>query len=116
MVTIHLHQLRFFCFHGIHQEERLIGNEFIVNIDIDFDPAEIIRELDETINYVTVYELVKKRMLIATPLLETIGQELLASISELDTRIRKLQIRIEKSNPPIEGFEGTVGVTCTKQY
>jgi len=116
MVTIHLHQLRFFCFHGIHQEERLIGNEFIVNIDIDFDRSELIRELDDTINYVTVYELVKQRMSIATPLLETIGQELLASISELDTRIRKLQIRIEKSNPPIEGFEGTVGVTCTKQY
>lgn len=116
MVTIHLHQLRFFCFHGIHQEERLIGNEFIVSIDIDFDRSELIRELDDTINYVTVYELVKQRMSIATPLLETIGQELLASISELDTRIRKLQIRIEKSNPPIEGFEGTVGVTCIKQY
>jgi dihydroneopterin aldolase len=52
--------------------------------------------------------------MIATPLLETIGQELLASISEIDTRVRKVQIRIEKSNPPIEGFEGTVAVTCTK--
>jgi dihydroneopterin aldolase len=116
MHTIHLHSLIFFSFHGIHEEEKIIGNNFEVNIDVNFIHLEPITDLQQTINYVTIYEVVKKRMAIATPLLETLVESLAAKIYLLDKRIQKISISIKKINAPIENFSGVVGVSYQKEY
>ena len=50
-------------------------------------------------------------MLQATPLLETLAQELSQSIHLLDKKITSVSITIKKLSPPIENFVGVVGVT-----
>jgi dihydroneopterin aldolase len=68
--SIHLSDLRFFAYHGLYKEEQVLGNEFAINIEVGFTPAEFpIVHIADTINYALVYELVKKRMQIATPLI-----------------------------------------------
>ena len=73
MITIHLNNLRFFSFHGLHEEETLLGNEYEINADVRFhEEQERIDSLDKTVNYADIFELIKQRMQIATPLLETV--------------------------------------------
>ena len=57
----------------MYAEEKKLGNTYIVDVVIDFTPKKsIIDNLDQTIDYVHVYALIKKWMEIPTPLLETL--------------------------------------------
>jgi len=110
-LTIHLHNLMFHAFHGLYEEEQKNGNNFVVNVDIEMDNDGMITDLQQTVNYAEVFQVIHQRMLQATPLLETIVQELSQSIHLLDKKISSVSITIKKLSPPIENFVGEVGVT-----
>lgn len=111
MLTIHLHKLLFHSFHGIYEGEQILGNEFEVSADIELATIEQLTTLRQTVNYVTVYNIIKLRMQQPTPLLETIAQELNQAIHQIDERIKSVNITIKKISPPIENFQGVVGVS-----
>ena len=72
-MRISLEKLVFFGYHGVYAEEKNIGNTFEVDVAIDFPtPPKNIHQLDQTIDYVQVYGIVKKWMDQPTALLETI--------------------------------------------
>ena len=101
----------FHAFHGLYEEEKKNGNNFVVNVDIEVDTDGIISDLQQTVDYVEVFQLIQKRMLQATPLLETLAQEMSQAIQRLDNKIATVSITIKKLSPPIENFVGEVGVT-----
>jgi len=116
MFTINLHNLIFHSFHGVHEEESLLGNTFVVNISLSLETDEKITVLEQTVNYASVYAIVQKRMSLATPLLETLVQDLVQEIHEFDQRIRSVAVSIEKKNPPIPNIGGTVSVSLKKDF
>ena len=116
MLTIHLHHLEFFAYHGLYPEEQINGNNFEVNVDIDAAMDEKIETLQQTIDYVTIYEVIHKRMQQATPLLESLALSIVEKIHLVDSRIKSISITIKKISPPIKGFKGTVGVTIKKDF
>ncbi len=111
MLTIHLQKLLFHSFHGLYEEEKILGNTFEVNAAIEVDTKEQITTIHQTVNYLTVYKVIKQRMQLPTPLLETVAQELTVAIHKIDNRIKSVCITINKLTPPIQGFQGMVGVS-----
>ncbi|MDO8997353.1 MAG: dihydroneopterin aldolase [Sediminibacterium sp.] len=110
--SIHLTDLRFFAYHGLYKEEQVLGNEFAINIEVGFTPSEFpIVHIADTINYALVYELVKKRMQIATPLLETIASDIANEILAQFSLSDYVHISINKLKPPIAQFVGSLGVS-----
>ena len=62
-MRISLNKLLFVGYHGLYPEEKKLGNNYSVEIDIDFTPKQgVIDQLDQTIDYVHVYAIVKKWM------------------------------------------------------
>jgi 7,8-dihydroneopterin aldolase/epimerase/oxygenase len=117
MLSIELTNLRFYAHHGLYKEEVLTGNDFIVNLAVSFIPAaEIITVIDETINYVSLYEIVKKGMSDPTPLLETIAMQISGNIHNAYPHVKKIAITITKLQPPIENITGQTGVKFQKEY
>ncbi len=116
MLTIHLHQLQFFAHHGLYEEEKLTGNNFEADVDISLDVDSKIEVLGDTVDYVTVYELIDKRMQQPTALLETIAQDIVELIHDLDNRIKLVSITLKKLSPPIKNFKGLVGVSFKKEF
>lgn len=112
MLTIHLHKLLFHSFHGVYEEEQILGNQFEVNVDVDVDAPDHISSLHETVNYVTLYHCIKQQMQVATPLLETVAGDITQAIHQIDKRIKSVSITIKKTAAPIENFQGIVGVSC----
>ena len=109
---IHLHDVLFHSLHGLHEEEKLIGGEFLVNVSAGFNPAAAtIRLLNDTVDYVAVYNLVKDRMNQPSPLVETIAMEIAYKILAQFSIVQNVQISIKKLHPPIAAFEGSVGVS-----
>ncbi|HMU10632.1 MAG TPA: dihydroneopterin aldolase [Ferruginibacter sp.] len=116
MVTIQLKNLLFFSHHGIHEEEKILGNEFEVNAELSFEADDHIDSLEQTINYASVYDIIRQRMTIPTGLLETVTQDIARQVHAFDSRILSITVSIEKKNPPIPGMEGSVGVTFRKDF
>lgn len=116
MITIHLHELKFTGFHGVYEEEKILGNEYIINVSVQSDIKDHVTHLHETTNYVTLYEIIKKRMAQPSALLETVVQDLAVLIHESDNRVKSVDISIKKMNPPIMNFQGSVGVSYRKEF
>ena len=114
-MRISLNKLLFVGFHGLYPEEKKLGNNYSVEIDIDFTPKQgVIDQLDQTIDYVHVYAIVKKWMEIPTPLLETLVGKIADDILSSQTLANKVFVKITKLHLPIPSFEGNVSVKIEK--
>ncbi|MCX6209457.1 MAG: dihydroneopterin aldolase [Bacteroidetes bacterium] len=115
MLSIQLKDIQFNSFHGLYTEEKFLGNNFIVNVCVKYLPKnDIIKLLDETINYENIFEIVQQKMLIPTELLETLVTEIAQKIMDTFQLIKEVEISIAKQNPPIEKFVGNVVVSYYK--
>ncbi|MGI8582066.1 MAG: dihydroneopterin aldolase [Chitinophagaceae bacterium] len=116
MITIHLYNLKFHSFHGVHEEEKLLGNEYEVNAEVQFhEEQSVIHSLSQTINYAEIFEIIKKRMHIPSALLETVVMDIGNTIHEKYNYVRSINISLKKIHPPIEGIVGSVGVSWHKE-
>ena len=114
-MRISLNKLLFVGYHGLYPEEKKLGNNYSVEIDIDFTPKEgVIDQLDQTIDYVHVYAIVKKWMEIPTPLLETLVGKIADDILSSQALANKVFVKITKLHLPISTFEGNVSVKIEK--
>lgn len=114
MLSINLHNLHFFAHHGLYEHEKVLGNEFELNITIKHAPHQLpVKKLSDTIDYVSVYELARKRMAIPTPLLETVVTEIAKEILIQFLLAEEVFISIRKMYPPINHMHarGSVGVS-----
>ncbi len=117
MITVQLQNLHFNSFHGIYEEERILGNEYIIDASVEFhEERHIITSIHNTINYTDLYNIIRERMSVPTPLLETVVMEIGNEIHAEFPDVRAISISIKKMHPPIEGIQGTAGVNWQKQF
>ena len=91
-----------------------MGNDYEVNLAITIDAKDKITSLEQTVDYAAVFEMVKTRMSVPSPLLETVAQDLAQQLSEHFKNITTVNISITKKNPPIENFVGAVGIRYSR--
>lgn len=116
-LIISLQNVRFFAHHGVFEEERILGNEFAVNLSLTVKaPKEMLTELEQTINYAEVYRIVNERFSSPTPLLETLAMQIAGALKQAFPSLKKVGIQIAKLHPPIAAFTGSVSVTYQKRY
>jgi dihydroneopterin aldolase len=114
-MRICLNDVVFFGYHGLYADEKKLGNTYKVDVHIDFTPkVSIIDQLDQTIDYVHVYALVKKRMEIPTPLLETLVATIAEDILTEQPIADKVFVKITKVIMPIPQFDGNASVSIEK--
>ena len=104
MGVIKLKGLKFHAFHGVYEEEQLNGNTFIVDVSIDTDISKSAEsdELEDTVDYVKVYESVKSEMEIPSKLLEHVANRINNSLlTFINNSI--IETTIYKMNPPLGG-------------
>jgi 7,8-dihydroneopterin aldolase/epimerase/oxygenase len=116
MATILLEEMEFFAFHGCFQEERIIGNRFLVTVSFDTDTnlAEETDDLTKTINYYNIYKLISKEMGIPSKLLENVNRRIFNKISEEYSLISNLCVKISKIHPSLGGKIDRVSVLLKK--
>lgn len=116
-LTISLNNVRFRAYHGIHPEERQKGNDFVVNMQVSYRPLSgTVYSLEDTIDYVVLFELINTAMQQPVDLLETLAQSIAHDVYKRFPRIVSITVSVDKLNPPIDRFSGTVGVRYSKHY
>ncbi len=117
MITIHLHNLLFYSYHGVNDEEKVLGNEYELSAEIKFqEETEVINSIHQTINYADVYQIIQQRMNEPTELLETIVMDIGIAIKEKYDNASAISVHLKKLHPPITGIQGSVGVSWQKQF
>ena len=97
--------MKFYAFHGVLPEEQTVGNHYVVTIQFSFDFGKGAEEddLEGTINYADVYELVKKEMQQKSKLIEHVAQRILNRIVSQFPKIQSIEIIVSKLHPPLSG-------------
>ena len=104
--AILLEGLRFFGYHGLYPEERTLGQQFIVDVtaELDLRAAGAHDEIDETVNYVSLYTCVRS-VVEGEPLMliEAVADRSARSILETFPLVRAVEIKVRKPAVTIRG-------------
>lgn len=100
---ISLNRLRFHARHGVLPQERATGGEFIVSVRAKYLFAKALEsdDVDDTINYAEIFEIINKEMRTPSCLLEHLAGRIGQSIFERLPMIESIDIIVEKTNPPM---------------
>ncbi|HET9486582.1 MAG TPA: dihydroneopterin aldolase, partial [Chryseosolibacter sp.] len=85
--------------------ERESGNWFEVDITVDtnISGGALTDDLSNTVNYETLFEIVKAEMAKPSKLLETVGEKIVERVLQDIPEVQQVEIKISKINPPIGG-------------
>ncbi len=113
MGLIEVEGMEFYSYHGHFAEEQIVGNHFIVDVQLEADcePAAASDELDDALDYQKVYLIVKEEMAIPSKLLEHIANRILDRFEDDFDELERAAVKIRKMNPPMGGQIGSVSVT-----
>lgn len=110
MAVIRLKDLRFHARHGVLPQERDTGGEFIVNVELALAPTDGVfacDRLDRTVNYATVYDLVKREMLTPSQLIEHVCRRIAKAVLDTLPMAETVRVSVCKGTPPITSFTGS---------
>lgn len=99
---IYITDLRFHAFHGVMPQERLVGNDYSIDIKIGYDVSDamISDEVDDTLNYAEVYQIVDQEMGVPSKLVERVAYRICDRLFRKYASISSINIRLTKLNPP----------------
>ncbi len=114
---ISIEGMEFFSYHGHFKEEQVIGTRFIVDLFIQVDTrlAEKSDKLNDTVNYLAVYETIKNEMAQKSQLLEHVANRILLAVHEQYPEVTDAEVKISKLNPPLGGKIDRVCVTLSSE-
>ena len=101
MSLIALEGMEFYAYHGVYEEEQIIGNNYVIDVYITTNYSMAIAEDDifKTINYETVYLVVESVMRKNVKLLETLAEHIIFALKHQFNSIQEVNIKITKKNP-----------------
>ena len=113
-MIIKINEIQLFGYHGLYQEEKENGQNFIISLLIDIDYKDKSDKIENTLDYVDIIDQVKnvfseKRY----NLIETLAVEISENLMT-NQKIKSLDISIKKESPPIDTKLNSVEVNLRK--
>lgn len=110
--AIHLRGLEFYAYHGVLPEENLLGQRFIVDVDLFLDLAGPGHsdKVEETVSYAEVYEVVRdcvsgERHHLLESLAESVAAKILAQFP-----CEEVRVEVHKPQAPVPGIFSDLAV------
>ena len=114
---IHLRGLEFYAYHGALPEEQVLGQRFLIDIDLfkDLSQAGFSDQVGDTIHYGEVYQVIKEcvtgeRYQLLERLAEDIAQRILGQFTCTSVRVE-----VHKPQAPIPGIFSDVSVEIWRE-
>jgi len=101
--SIQLHDMRFYAYHGVMEQERRVGGQYLVTLCVksDLSRAVVSDSVADTVNYAVLYEVVAREMAQPSQLLEHVAGRVAQRVLDDFPQVEQLSIRITKCNPPM---------------
>lgn len=116
---IRLSDLHFRAYHGVLPQERVVGNDYCVNLCLTLRAsadATYTDQLEGTVNYAEAYQIVQAEMAAPSALLEHVAQRILTRLFNRFDLLENAAIEVTKINPPFsaDGAKAAVCLTATR--
>lgn len=100
---IELENLHFRALHGVLPQERIVGGDYVVSVRVAYPMAKAVvtDNVEETINYARVYEIVRREMLTPSQLLEHVAGRIAQAVIDEYPSVEYMDVKITKKNPPM---------------
>ena len=100
-----IENLKIYAYHGVFPEERIIGTDFILNVELHADLSNAAKtdNLRDTINYAEVNDIIHREMKIPSKLLEHVIGRIFIKLENSFPQITFVRIKLTKTNPPMKG-------------
>lgn len=105
MGKIYLNGMNFYAHHGHYEQERKVGTNFRVDLQVTYDSgrAEKTDDITHAVNYLTLYDIVKQQMDIPSHILENVARRILDRISAEFPAVTSATVKVTKLAPPLGG-------------
>lgn len=115
---IELRDMKFYAYHGAFLQETHVGNTFVVNLTLTapLEMAIMSDDLKDTINYASVFAIVKEEMAISSKLLEHVGGRILFALKNVFPELIEIELKLSKLNPPFGGDVYSASVILKETY
>ena len=114
---IEIEGMEFYAFHGCYKEEQIVGNRFLVDLTIETDMEKATKSdfIEDAVNYLKAYEIVKKQMKITSHILEHVAERIIDAVMDaFPSQISYVKVKVSKCNPPLGGCIQKVSVTLDR--
>ncbi len=113
MNAITLHKMKFFAYHGVGEQERVVGNHFEVTLKVycPMEKAMTDDDLDGTVNYADLYATVEAEMALPSLLLENVAYRITQAVKKNFPTVTGGEITISKLTPPFKCDMEKVDIT-----
>ena len=103
--VIELEGMEFKAYHGVLEQEKVRGNEFVVDFrgELDLSAAAESDNLNDTLNYADIYDIVAYEMSVPSELLENVAGRIMKAIEAQFPQLVLFSIRVSKKRPPVDG-------------
>ena len=116
MGRVKLKNMVFYGYHGVVEQEKVLGGKYEVDIEFEFDMTSAIKtdHLRDTISYEEIYQLVQDVVTNSKfHLIEALAGKLLRVIFNTYP-VDLVLVRIRKPNAPVKGVLDTVEVEISR--
>ncbi len=105
MGIIKLKNIRTYSYHGCLIEEGKIGSDYAVDLEVktDLRKSAVSDNLEDTVDYVLLNQIVVEEMEIRAHLLEHVAHRIIKRIFNEVPAISRITLAVSKLNPPIGG-------------
>ena len=109
--------MAFFGYHGVLEEERALGQKFIVTIELSLSLKEAGKtdDISKTVSYAEVYDMVKKIVEnVKFMLLEALAENISAMILKDFQIVSEVSVEIKKPEAPVPGIFNYMAVKINR--
>jgi dihydroneopterin aldolase len=104
--------MKFHAFHGVMEEERIIGGTFLADISYTIDTNAVdTDDIKDTISYADIYDLIRDEMIKPSQLIEHVAGRILKTVKDRYPQMQEITIKISKLTPPVNGEAEKATVT-----
>jgi dihydroneopterin aldolase len=118
--------MEFRAAHGCYDTEQRVGGNFTVDVALEVDrggsfgggmgapggvDAVEADDIEGTVNYVEVYEVVRAEMAIPSRMIENAAHRIAVAVRERFEQVRRVEVTVSKLAPPIGGKAERVSAT-----
>ncbi len=108
--------LEFYAHHGLYDQEQKIGGKYTIDLELqlDFSVASTTDNLDGTIDYTKIYNIVKAEMSKPSKLIEHVGGRIVSMLFVSFKQVEHVKLKLTKIKPPIQGDIPSVSILIEK--
>ena len=101
--SITLKALRLYAYHGVLPQERTVGGDYEVTVKADVDLSQAMESdnVEDTVNYADLYEVIRQEMAVPSQLLEHVAGRMARRILNDFPTVDMLHVEVVKLNPPM---------------